>query len=636
METWDWKALETANPTARKEASVLYAQAKDFLKRGLGQDIDAHVGHLDDDFLSAAIGSAQTNGARGFAIASMQPGTKDRRDAFRRQIDAVVGYSNAAASHAQKTRMEVIVNTTVDDDDFWPFAFRTYTGGSAITAAQLRNRLTMSSLALVALGVVNVDWLYQMAERGDDSGDINEAVDSMFSCTIEEMGEVTKNLVAVEEIFKANGLGSTAAAASTAGTTTATTDDETETSSMETAAVAAAPTAAEKAVMATIDAGTFKKVDATVKALIDANMKAVGLPTVNEIGEALEMMADKVSKADSGIKITIGKGMAYEPSKGGALPKGDCVLQNAAKLFGLTGTAAKPFEFEVPCYEWDGDHPFVPEIDPAYQFNPKQLLNILTAILTNQRAYLYGDTGCGKTTLIEQIAARLNYPVIRVNFDSEITRMDLIGAKDIVVSSGHPVTVFTEGVLPQAMQQPCIMLCDELDFIRADVAYVFQRALEGKGLTLPEDGGRVIVPHAGFRIIATGNTQGNGDETGRYQGAKPQSAAFLDRFTMWIKCDYMSHPEVERLLNTKYPKLGKAATTLANYAREHWVAFKNGEVLTALSPRGLLACAMTYTIYRPLMDEKQALKNAMDVTFVERASKEDAQTINGLISRVAK
>lgn len=390
------------------------------------------------------------------------------------------------------------------------------------------------------------------------------------------------------------------------------------------------------AVSKAIENNAFANIDPVIANIIDHTLAGVGLPKVSDLAQGLKELAEKAKRGGDGMKLAIGEAMGYKPSGPTTIPAGKCVTRKASDVFGLTGAAATPFNFEVPTYEWDAPHPHVPAIDTAYQFQPQQLMAILIAIVTDQRTWLYGDTGCGKTTVIEQIAARLNYPVIRVNFDSEITRMDLIGAKDIVVSpSGTSVTTFTEGVLPTAMQMPCIFLADELDFIRADVAYVFQRVLEGNGLSLPEDSGRIVRPHPGFRIVATGNTRGDGDDTGRYQGAKPQSAAFLDRFTTWVQCDYMSDKQVKEMLVKKFPGLAtKAVDTLTAYAKEHWTAFKGGQVLTALSPRGLLSCAMTYTVYASVIDDKKALVNAMKSTFVDRASREDAQTIQGLISRV--
>lgn len=504
-------------------------------------------------------------------------------------------------------------------------------------APSVRNKLTQANLQAAAAGLYPLSGLPGMFESKPSPSEANEAI---TNGTLSE----TSFLTAAQEILKnikptgkPNMLaityedGAVIAVDPVAGTdaSTTTTTSKKESTTMTTIV-------SNEAVRNALATDAFTRVDGAVAAIVDGTLKQLGLPGVHDIGAALKELNEKAAKGATaeGMKIVIGEGMEFK-SASATIPSGKAVTKKAKDLFGVPAAAAKLFDFDVPFYEWDAAHPHVPAIDPNYQFQPDQLLKVLLAIVTNQRAWLYGDTGCGKTTVIEQAAARMNYPVIRVNFDSEVTRMDLIGAKDIVVSGGHPVTEFTEGVLPSAMQQPCLFLADELDFIRADVAYVFQRALEGNGLTIPEDGGRIVHPHPGFRIIATANTQGQGDESGRYQGAKPQSAAFLDRFTIWIGCEYMTADQVKELISRKFPSIdSKIVQQLSGYAREHWTAFKNGQVLTALSPRGLLSCAMTYTVFSGLMDEKKALLKAMEATFLHRASVEDQATIKGLISRV--
>lgn len=523
------------------------------------------------------------------ALAFSHEHTKERRDAMRKLTDSAA----------------VI---TTDETDVWSFpkgsswdnkaSFR----GSFITA---RNRLTQRQLKAACLGVIHVGHIGR--KRADlDVGYYNTlaVIDTVETIIADAFALVSEDLM-------------------TAKTTEPTTTKETDMG--DEAKLAATAKAIDEKI-----AG----IDKVARGLIDQNLKGLGLPDLKGISETVSAMAVAIgSRPRGGLKITLGEAMKEAQAIGG-LPEGKCELKSAADLFGLTGKAAAPFKFDVPIWSWDSAHPDVPETDPDYEFQPQLLLNVLTALVTNQRLWMYGDTGCGKTTLIEQAMARLNYPVIRINMDSEVTRMDFIGKPDIVVKGGHPVTEFTDGVLPRAMQMPCILLVDEVDYIQADVAYLFQPVLEGRNLTLLEDNGRIIQPHSGFRIMATANTQGNGDETGRYQGAKPQSAAFLDRFTLWCKANYMKQVQVERLLTTKYPSLGDKAAVLAAYAHEHWKAFSAGEVLTPLSPRGLLSCAMTYSMFSGLMSDKAALNEAMTTSFIDRANPEDQATIKGLISRV--
>lgn len=567
-------------------------------------------------------------------------GTKDRRDALRAQ--ATVALSDepsfgwkVGASH-----------------------FKQGTLSSASKAPGIRNLATQDQLHLLAMGVTDPSLMEAWANDGSEKfrsflEPFSPMIDELRDDVLPEIRRQIVRLMVSAGITQAElaSPGRTARASfemtedgevvgfnlSTTGSATAgaaSTTTETTTASTKEAAMTESFVSIPS-VEAAI-AGDKFNLDATYAGMIDGSLKHLGLPTIGEIGAAFRELKSKGASIKSeGVKIEIGAAMAYTPSSAGVIPAGTCKSVKASVAFGLSGAAATAFDMDVPFYEWDHAHPHVPAVDPGYQFQPAQLLAALVAIITNQRAWFYGDTGCGKTTLIEQVAARLNYPVIRVNFDSEITRMDLIGAKDIIVSGGHPVTTFTEGVLPSAMQMPCIFLADELDFIRADVAYVFQRALEGNGLTLPEDGGRVVNPHPGFRIFATANTQGQGDDSGRYQGAKPQSAAFLDRFTMWIQCNYMTDKQVAEMLTKKHPALpASIKDSLVKYAREHWTAFTNGQLLTALSPRGLLSCAMTYTVLSATIDPKKAFAQAMERTFVDRAGREDAQTIKGLLSRI--
>ena len=139
----------------------------------------------------------------------------------------------------------------------------------------------------------------------------------------------------------------------------------------------------------------------------------------------------------------------------------------------------------------------------------------------------------------------------RINFDSEISRFDLIGRDILISEDGKTVSKFVDGLLPQFMSTPTIACFDEIDFVRPDVAYVMQSALEGNGLVITEDGGRIVRPHSHFRMFATGNTQGQGDEKGMYQGARPQSLALLDRFTVWAKIDYLDAKQRRNLVIKK-------------------------------------------------------------------------------------
>lgn len=303
---------------------------------------------------------------------------------------------------------------------------------------------------------------------------------------------------------------------------------------------------------------------------------------------------------------------------------------NAAELFGLK---AEALDFDVPVFTDKSQH--VPEIDDSYQFNPETLVPALWGIIHNKKMWLHGHTGTGKSTLVEQICARLNWGMVRINFDSEITRMDLIG-RDVLKKdeTGATVSEFMDGVLAWALPQPVVILCDEVDFIRADVAYVFQRALDDEGLMVSEDGGRIVKPHPWNRIVATANTQGQGDDFGLYQGARPQSMAFLDRFTVWVKCDYLPKAQEEKLLKARVRGIkGDRLKEIMQYTIEHRQAFTEGKIMQPLSPRSVITLAESVLFYEGFKGT-QAFEKAAAQTLLNKANNNDGNVMKGIINRV--
>lgn len=397
-----------------------------------------------------------------------------------------------------------------------------------------------------------------------------------------------------------------------------------------------ASTGAASMTTATTDLSALAKVDPGQSTILNSVLASMGLPSINTINDEVQRLTTQLAASATMVgKVEIkidGKAMSMPGS--GTIPKGGPKTDKASKLFGITGKAASAFDFDMLCFAWDKPHPHVPEIDAAYQFDPNQLLTFLFSLLTNKKCWLHGHTGTGKSMFVEQVAARLNWPLMRVNFDSEITRMDLIGRDALVKDGGTTVTKFIDGILPSAMVGPYLLLCDELDFIRPDVAYVFQRALEDKGLMVTEDGGRLVQPHSLFRIVATGNTQGQGDDYGIYAGARPQSLALLDRFQSWLEFDYMAKGGVVQLLKDRVPKLPKDVTEqIANYCVEHWTGFKQRQITTPLSPRGVIALGEQAVMFLSVLPEKEAVKAATNATLLKRATPADRTTIAGLIDR---
>ncbi len=383
---------------------------------------------------------------------------------------------------------------------------------------------------------------------------------------------------------------------------------------------------------------TLPAVDPSKVAIVNTVLGSLGIPAYDEIRAGVEKVyAEMDAKAAQPSGMHVKYEFGRQPNLAGnskGLPVGQLKTVKAHAAFGITA-GKDQFDFDLPTFDWASPHPYVPEVDNDYQFQPVPLLRALWALATNQKAWIHGHTGTGKSTLIEQIAARLQWPMIRINFDSYITIMDLSGGYVMTQSNGSVTTTFEDGTLPKAMQMPCILLCDEMDFIRPDVAYVMQRALENKGLLITEDGGRLITPDPMFRIIATANTKGSGDDTGRYMGARPQSGAFLDRFTCWIEVDYMTPASVMKLIAAKTTGIpDKVVKMLGAYAKEHWIGFRNGDILQPLSPRGLISAAGAYTFFSGLMPEAEAIKQAIRTTISERCTETDAQTIDGLVQRV--
>ncbi len=399
-------------------------------------------------------------------------------------------------------------------------------------------------------------------------------------------------------------------------------------------------------------ADAVKRVEPAVSSMIDAMLQSAKLPTLDklmtEIGQrdqrlgvqsvTLERMLKereelqrKLAEVESRPTLV----SAIAASHDGTIPSGNLNWVPAHEAFNLAkGKGA--FSFDVPVWTWDGVHPHVPVADPHYVFRPFELMRVLYGIVANKRVYLHGHTGTGKTTLIEQVAARLGYAFMRLNFDSEISRMDLIGRDTLVSEGGTTVSRFVDGILPQMMQSPCIGCFDELDFVRPDIAYVMQRMLEGDSLVITEDGGRVVKPHPMFRAFATGNTVGQGDEHGMYQGARVQSTALLDRFSVWQRIDYLKPEDRLALIKNRVPALSdEMCDKLNGYITEHLQAFTTSKVLQPLSPRGFLALAEAMVFYMgTLPSKKDAVDQALESTILDRASVQDRVVLKGLADRV--
>jgi cobaltochelatase CobS len=267
-------------------------------------------------------------------------------------------------------------------------------------------------------------------------------------------------------------------------------------------------------------------------------------------------------------------------------------LQSAKKLFNI------PLDFDVPVFTERSE--FVPEIDPTYCFDLETTKAILVGFIHNRRVIIQGYHGTGKSTHIEQVAARLNWPCIRLNLDSQISRLDLVGKDAIVLKDGLQVTEFQPGILPFSVERPIALVFDEYDAGRADVMFIIQRLLEQNGkLTLMEQN-RVITPHKDFRMFATANTIGLGDSTGLYHGTQPINQGQLDRWNIVVNLNYIPEEQEEKILLAKFKldsagkKLIKQMITMANLTRH---GFANGDVSTVMSPRTVISWVENWQIF---------------------------------------
>ena len=258
-------------------------------------------------------------------------------------------------------------------------------------------------------------------------------------------------------------------------------------------------------------------------------------------------------------------------------------------------------DLKVPAYSTDD--PYVPDLDPDYLFDRDTTLAILAGFAHNRRVMVSGYHGTGKSTHIEQVAARLKWPCVRVNLDSHVSRIDLVGKDAIVIKEGKQVTEFRDGILPWAYQHNVALVFDEYDAGRPDVMFVIQRVLESSGRLTLLDQSRVIRPHPAFRLFATANTIGLGDTTGLYHGTQQINQAQMDRWSIVTTLNYLPHDkEVEIVLakshhyrNEQGRDIVDRMVRMAGMTR---AAFVNGDLSTVMSPRTVITWAENADIFK--------------------------------------
>jgi cobaltochelatase CobS len=256
---------------------------------------------------------------------------------------------------------------------------------------------------------------------------------------------------------------------------------------------------------------------------------------------------------------------------------------------------------QVPAFSERDEH--VPDVDDVYRFNPDVTLALLAGFMRDRRVLVQGLHGTGKSTHIEQVAARLNWPCVRVNLDGHISRLDLVGRDAVVLRDGQQVTEFQEGIVPWALQRPVALIFDEYDAGRPDVMFVIQRILERDGQFTLLDQNRVIRPHPCFRLFATANTLGLGNLNGLYHGAQRLNHAQIDRWNIVAALNYLPHDEEVAIVLARVPgkntekgrKLIGQMVAVADLTRKGFAA---GDLSTLMSPRTVITWAENCEIFK--------------------------------------
>ncbi|HQD15872.1 MAG TPA: AAA family ATPase, partial [Ottowia sp.] len=265
-------------------------------------------------------------------------------------------------------------------------------------------------------------------------------------------------------------------------------------------------------------------------------------------------------------------------------------------------------ELKVPAFAERDEH--VPDVDANYRFNPAVTLALLAGFSRDRRVMVQGLHGTGKSTHIEQVAARLNWPCVRVNLDGHVSRLDLVGKDAVVLRDGQQVTEFQEGIVPWSLQRPMALIFDEYDAGRPDVMFVIQRILERDGQLTLLDQNRVLRPNPYFRLFATANTVGQGNLSGLYHGAQRLNHAQIDRWNIVVALNYLAREEEVAIVTARVPAYADTAgqeminsmVAVAELTRQ---GFRVGDLSTLMSPRTVITWAENVEIFH---DPGQAFK----------------------------
>ena len=288
------------------------------------------------------------------------------------------------------------------------------------------------------------------------------------------------------------------------------------------------------------------------------------------------------------------------------------------------------FDMQVPAFSKSSE--FVPAVDEAYLFDGPTTQAILAGFAFNRRVMIQGYHGTGKSTHIEQVAARLNWPMVRINLDSHVSRIDLVGKDAIVLKDGKQITEFREGLLPWALQNPVALTFDEYDAGRPDVMFVIQRVLEAQGRLTLLDQNKVITPHNAFRLFSTTNTVGLGDTSGLYHGTQQINQGQMDRWSIVCQLNYLPHASEEAIVLAKSPSYDNAEgkdilASMVRVADMTRNAFIAGDISTVMSPRTVMNWAENARIFNG------DLAQAFRLTFLNKCDELERPIISEFYQR---
>jgi len=302
----------------------------------------------------------------------------------------------------------------------------------------------------------------------------------------------------------------------------------------------------------------------------------------------------------------------------GPMPEAPDTEVDAREVFGVD------IDMKVPAFSEHNE--YVPDFDENYLFDKQTTLALLAGFAHNRRVMVQGYHGTGKSTHIEQIAARLNWPCVRVNLDSHVSRIDLVGKDAIVLKDGKQITEFQEGILPWALQNPVALVFDEYDAGRPDVMFVIQRVLEVAGKLTLLDQNKVIRPNPFFRLFATTNTIGLGDTSGLYHGTQQINQGQMDRWNIVTTLNYLAHDNETDIVHAKAPGYEGAEgrekiSAMVRVADLTRAAFINGDISTVMSPRTVL----TWAENAEILGNDVAL--AFQLTFLNKCDELERPTV---------